>query len=324
MSMTTWRPQMPKLSRIKNGILIATAVFLVVAGVVLISTFFVERALENRLAKSVNAALAVAPPQFAISYSRVDVNLWRQSFSLLNVHFQNILIDRIRLWGVDWQSLSKMIETHKAVLPHEIKIEFDGIHISPDFLGEQAAATFLLLGYEKLDVTVFASLALDLAHKNIELREFTLEANHVGRLEAKASIGSFSLPTLDEYARLKQDPRLLITDNTELTKATLKSFEVRYIDDSFIRRITTALVQAGEDTPESLAQLALDVNGASATPANDFTKPALETLLKFVREPRSITLISRPPQPIPFVSLLDERTSSSINELAHRLHLSVK
>ena len=317
---------------------LALATVLIVAGVVLVSTYFIEREIEAKISIALFKNLNLRPPGFEVAYTGVRVSLLRQSVALLDLKIttptgKTLQIDRVRVWGIDWDTLMTIAKTRKAVIPHELKFALDGFHITPELVGAESAAMLESLGYENLAANFYAAVAFHPALQTVDINDFKFDIDKFGYISGSLHIANFTLPSPEATARLKKDPRLLLTETEEFTKVTLKGFSLTYHDNSFLKRATQTMVANGEASPEELVQLAIEVNepvpqNPTSPPrpvtANDFTKPALITLLNFVHDPTSITLESNPPQPIALMSLLDEQSAGSINDLAHKLHLSCR
>jgi hypothetical protein len=96
-------------------------------------------------------------------------------------------------------------------------------------------------------------------------------------------------------------------------------------DRTITRRLVNFFDRMGEASPETLAQIALAMNSNMRDPASvDFVKPALENLVRFFQKPTTLTLTAEPSEDVPVLSLLDDTTGGTINELAHKLNLTLQ
>ena len=133
------------------------------------------------------------------------------------------------------------------------------------------------------------------------------------------------MPKSDELARLKKDPKLILTESGDFTKATIRSFSLSFEDATITRRVINFIEHMGESSPETLAAMALSIHSQARIPASvDFVKPALQTLVQFFNKPTSLTLTANPAREVPVLSLLDEKTGGSFNDLAHKLNLTLE
>ena len=325
-------------ARAKRISLVVGAVSIALMGLLLVGAFVAEKMIEDKLDAQIAKALKSLPPNLHVSYSGVKLSLIRQSVRLLDVKIdangKEIDIDRVRVWGIDWSSLMFIVQTKKPVVPREISIALDGVHVTRELLGGETAALLTSFGYGALTANLYSELGFDRQKNTFSLRDLQIDVPTVGLVSASLQIGNLSLPSSEAIARIKKDPKVILTETEAFTKMTLNGFSVTLTDDSLVKRISTSFVQNGELSPEQLAQLALETNMPSprdpantnqrAPTGNDFTQPALEKLRDFLHAPGKITLAMRPPQPIPLMSLLDDTAGGSINDLAHKLSLSVK
>ncbi len=309
--------------------LYAAAAALLFAGALLLSTFFVQKFTEKQIAKAIRKAVAPYAENANVTFSGVSVSLFKQVVSVRNIRItlahseETITIDKATAWGVDWPTLKQIAMTRKPVLPKTLKFSLSNIRASVDALGPQTAAALKAMGYKDLKFTTSTDFAR--TKSSFDLKNFYLEANKMGRLSASLSLGNLAMPTSQELARLKKDPKLILTEPGDFTKATIRSFTFVFEDQTITRRTINWLERQGETSPETLAKMAYAINAASPDAKSvDFVKPALMTLTRFFEKPTSLTLSAHPPREVGVLTLFDEKKGGSINELAHQLNLTLE
>ncbi len=318
--------------------LVMMAVVLIALGGLLVSTYFVQAQVEKVAAKALSQGLKQVGPVADIHFSKLKFNLFRQRVHLYDVTAtlkssgETLRIGRASIGGVDWESLKQMALTRKPAIPQTLTLQLDGIEIPSRLVGEQVHGFLKSLGYEQLVVSTYIQIARDAQTKTFTLEHFEVEAEDLGSVDLRFSVGNLSLPTAQQMTLFKKDPKKFFANSSDLTKLTLNGFEFTFKDDSLVERATKAFVAMGESSPLELVNLAIRSNTPSPVARDvattkaqvDFVLPALETLKTFLKHPSSITVASRPRQAIPVLSLLDDRGGGSINELAHRLSMVVE
>jgi hypothetical protein len=342
----TYEPYNPYPARPRKSVtatpwgLIGLMTSLALAGALLLSTFFVQKLAEKQLAKAIHKATAPFESVAQVSFASANVSLFRRSVQLNHVEIQlqatetressSILIDRVKVWGLDWKSLQQMASSRKVALPEALKFAVDGVHIPAESFGPQAQAVLQGMGYNQLSISAYLDLAMN-AHKHtFDLRHLQVRMPRAGQLDVSLSLNDFTLPSKAEIAQLEADPKSILTETANYTKASLRGFEVTYQDKTLAQRISNALERAGESSPLTLAQMALQLNSGKPTPRGpasvgiDRVKPALETLVSFLQTPSAITLSANPTKPVQLFHLFDGNASGSINELAQKLNMTVE
>jgi hypothetical protein len=301
----------------------------VITGALLLSTFFVQKFAENQIAKALHKAVAPFAETAAVNFSGVSVSLFKQAVTVRNIQItlasneETITIERASVWGLDWPTLKQIAATRKPALPKTVKFSFTNVRASTDALGPQASQILQAMGYK--DIVFSASSDLAMTKKTFDLKNFYLDARKMGRVGLSLSLGNLAMPNAQELARLKKDPKLILTEPGDFTKATIRSFSIAFEDQTVTRRVINWLEHQGETSPETLAKMALSINSDSRNPAStNFVKPALEKVVRFFQKPTSLTLTAQPPREVPVLSLLDDKTGGSINELAHQLNMTVE
>ncbi|RYZ66675.1 MAG: hypothetical protein EOP05_18770 [Proteobacteria bacterium] len=337
--------------------LFAMAGVLILVGALLVSTFFLQAEVERQVTKAIKKALVPVAPIAEVKFSKVKVSLWRQRVHLLDLKVklkssgETLQIDRASIGGIDFDTLKEIALTRKPVLPKALTLQFDGVELPSGLVGEKGNEFLKSLGYSELRISTYFQMSrdpskktFDLEHfdfqmsrdpskKTFDLEHFEVAVGNLGDFDLSFSIGNLNLPTSQQFASLKKDPKKFIAEAGDFTKLTLRGFELTFKDDSLVERATKAFIAMGESSPMALVDLAIQANTpspfknrevAASRVGTDFTLPALSTLKKFLARPSKITLAARPPKAIPVMSLLDDQAGGSVNELAKRLSLVVE
>lgn len=319
------KPRAHQRNNSRPWVLIAATTILVIAGILLVSTFFVQREVEAVIAKQLTKAVKPYESVADVKFSGVKVSLFRQVVRVrdvaitLKANEEVVHIANVSVWGIDWKTLKHIATTHQPVLPEEAKIELDGVKFRSSIFGANGQAMLESMGYQEFSADLYANVAR--TKSTFDLRDFELEAAHIGKIDMSFSLGSLSMPTSKQIATWKKDPRLVLTEGQNFMKATINGFELTFKDDSITEHISEQLVKMGETSPLDLARIAYDVNAQSRHA--DFVKPALQALVAFLEHPSQITVRAQPRQPVRLVDLFDDQASGSINDLAHKLNMSI-
>jgi hypothetical protein len=307
--------------------LYAAVTVLVLAGTLLLSTFFIQKFAERQIANAIHKAAAPFAETATVGFSSVSVSLFKRAVTIHNIQIglakndETITIEKASVWGIDWPTLKQMAMTRKPVLPKTVKFAATNVRAGAGALGPQGAQMLQAMGYQDIAFSTSADLAM--TPKTFNLKNFAIDAKKMARLNLSLSLANLAMPKPEELARLKKDPKLILTESGDFTKATIRSFAFTFEDKTITRRLINFFEHTGETSPETLATMALAINGQSRNPASvDFVKPALETLIVFFQKPTSLTLTAKPARDVPVLSLLDEKTGGSVNELAHKLNLT--
>jgi hypothetical protein len=312
--------------------LYAAAAALVIAGALVLSTIFVQKIAERQIAKAIRKATASYAETAAVTFAGVNVSLLKRSVAVRGIQItladsqETITIDKASVWGLDWPSLKQIATTRQPTIPKTMKLALMNVRANPDAFGPQGAQMLQAMGYDAVRFSVSADLAR--TNTSFDLKNLSIDARKMGRMNLSFSLGHFALPNSQELAHLKRDPKLIFTDPGHYAKyaqATIRGFLLTFEDRTITRRLVNFFDRMGEASPETLAQIALAMNSNMRDPASvDFVKPALENLVRFFQKPTTLTLTAEPSEDVPVLSLLDDTTGGTINELAHKLNLTLQ
>lgn len=320
--------------------LFAFAFAFAVAALCLVSVVVIQKNAENQIVHSIDhltKPLRASKASVGFSFSKVKINLFRQTmrFDDLVIDWkagaaripQALMIQRLVISNVDWSTLKQMALTRKFTIPQSLAFKLDGVRINENAVGPEGARFLQTMGYDNLVFALAGNVLINKARTSFALNDFKIEAPHVGRLDVSLDVDHFMLPTPAEIARLTADPKLILNENGEFTKLALRSFVLKFTDDSLVSNASEAFVKLGEAPPVVLAEMALEVNRGSRLPASgeaDFVTPAFQTLVGFLKNPGVISLQARPAQPVQVISLIDQTAAGSFNALAARWGLTLQ
>lgn len=321
----------PKKRRSTAGIVILAVLFLLV-GIACFGTYFAQKVAQQQAKKHVDRAIAQIKDKAAVQYSSVKINLWTRAFYLNNLKVvpagksDPIEIDRIVVWNIDWDTLVAIAKTRKPVVPRTVSIAVDGVKLPTSYIGTEGTLALQTLGYQGLKFDTQIGLNLDLPKKNFGIEEMSFALDGIGAFSLSIFVSGLDFKALmaARNSTLPLPERLKVLEG-----AKLNSLALRYEDDTLVKRGIDWFIKSGEAPPVQLLDLAIEVALSSkkrkiASQGDSFHLAALKELRKFIEDPDGISIQARPPFPVPFLSLLDDRRGGSIDELAAKLHLTVQ
>jgi hypothetical protein len=177
-----------------------------------------------------------------------------------------------------------------------------------------AGLTVSELGTSKLVLNADAHTTYDPKAKVMDIPRYAFELPKLGSLTIAARFGNFlANPTADPSVALER-----------LMAANLQRLEIRYDDDSLVSRLLAIAAREDNKTVEqkraSFVAL-LQQQRAIFGPA-PATLKMLDTLIAFVRQPKTITIALDPHPPLPFTEL-NEFSNLAPADIVQRIGLSV-
>lgn len=290
---------------------------------------------EKVIASHARQTFATFAPAIEVRFEQAKINPFTRMVMLKGVEVRSSSFDqvlKIRAIGagkIDWASIVEMVKTRKPAVPAHVFLAVSGLAIPARWAGETASQTLIGLGYETLEISTTVDLTIDMKTKSFAISPLAVDVKNAGRFEFSIDLANATLPTKSDFELLKKNPKAFVIERLPAYgDISLSSIALRYEDDSFIPKAIDFLIAQGEDHPVGLLNLALE-NPAqgrktAAAQATSFSRHGLEALRDFLQKPGSIGISSALPKPIPFTSLLDEKTGGSIDELAAKLALQIE
>jgi hypothetical protein len=227
-----------------NGVLIGIAFSLMATTtlcffLVLIAQKKAERVISSQV-KNLQGALA---HHGEFRFQNVRANLWERSFSVNNVLFkphdseEAIQIGRLSISELGWQTLAQYFTQEDPVLPQTFRLGFDGLRLTTKLLGPRAYEMISNLGYEEINLSAAMSLNIDRLNHSLSFDKLIIQVKDAGRVSASISLANITIPSTEEFKRLTLDLEATRARATGAMTVAIKSFEIRYDDESLVSRL---------------------------------------------------------------------------------------
>lgn len=156
---------------------------------------------------------------------------------------------------------------------------------------------FVDLGYDSLKLEMNLDYAFDPKAKSMDMKDFTIKLLEGGTLSLAFNFSDFDVQALQEASAAMQPPLALL--GAKVVKVTLG-----YTDDSLISRGLKLAAKEQGITPEELMAQGKQIVAMQAEAApGPVTKTALEAVLKFLDNPKSLTIQLAPGTPVTFAEI---------------------
>ncbi len=259
-----------------------TIVFIVLIAVVVgVKLFYIDRVAQ----KEIEEHLEEMDSFVNISYDRasVDVVGW-------NTRLKNVTISPA---GTDATTKVRDVIIYdvdeEREIPAYLHVAFKGfdVEVNRDNFGK-GAEDLNRMGYEKIEGQIEIDYQYDLEKKAFHLKTFRVGADDVGEVAAEIHISNVDLYAQDLFSLLFALPKIL-----------LHRAELRYEDDSFVRRLQKLTAeQQGKTVDELVEEMTQTLDQEIENEENKFTKAALKAIKEFVKDPDEIKIVISPKEPV--------------------------
>jgi hypothetical protein len=241
-------------------------------------------------------------------YGTVRVNPLTLSATIDDLRME--VVGGVRL-SVDEFTLSRY--EVQGGLPRAVSVRCEGVRIP---LGSGPLAGFapglLAMGYDVLALDYAMDFDYDPGSRRFCLDDLRLKVRDAGELGMRLKLGNVDLGAL-----LKGGPGALFF--------AVERGELRYVDDSFFRRVLEVLARDEDAEPGEVAETlvqGLSQRRDDAEKLGDAVSArAFGTLASFVRQPSALTVRVEPAEPVALVRLTAMRDPA---EVLRALNLSVR
>jgi hypothetical protein len=170
------------------------------------------------------------------------------------------------------------------------------------------------LGTSTLVLNADAHTTYDPRSKVMDIPRYAFEVPKLGSLTLKARFGNF-------IADSAGDPTVILD---RLMAATLQRLEIRYDDDSLVSHVMAIAAKEDSETVEQVraSVIALLLGERASLGRDPAAVKMLDTLIAFVRQPKSITIAIEPKPPLPFADF-EKLSAMTPADIPKRLGLSV-
>ncbi|MEW6264121.1 MAG: hypothetical protein AB1641_13700 [Thermodesulfobacteriota bacterium] len=182
-----------------------------------------------------------------------------------------------------------------GLVPASLLFDLKGLALEVGKLDDEKAREGLkMLGYEQLFINVILDFNWVAQDKRFDLRKFS-----VGVKDAADLILSFSLDGVDLAGVAAPADALSL-----LGGMLLKKVELRYTDASLLNRALKLAAQANGLAPEEFREMLIQQVKSQDVSLGGISSPKVtESLIAFLQNPRSLTLVAEPKAPLPFMMM---------------------
>lgn len=184
--------------------------------------------------------------------------------------------------------------------PRKVSVSVEGIDIDPATAGEgdPTAAQLKALGYDRINMSLYADGVFSDSDGTFTLNEFTIDGADMGALSLGAVLGGFTPEVL--VALNQPEPPMEM-----LAQLTLVEGALSFTDASITNRLVDMQAsQMGVDRAAFVDQItaALPLM-LSALQNPEFQGTVAEAATTFLKDPKNITLYLTPEQPVPLMEI---------------------
>ncbi len=272
-----------------------------------IALFFGGQAFVSHVAaKEIDKAIVEVSPFAAVEYKKVKTSFLSQGTTVKDVVItpvdsgEAIKVDEIVVYDFDT----------KSEIPTHVKMAMNGMSMSTEALGENAAM-FSELGYDKdLALSFATEYEYEEGDKTIQLKQFKMGADEVGDVDM-----SFQL------ANVELDEKAIASLPFSLFGVEFREANLTYSDDSLINRLfeTTAAAE-GKSVKEVKAEAIAGLKEDSEL-SELLTAEQIKEIEKFINNPKGFSISMLPEAPVPLSSLM---TAGDGDAIAKLLNVSFK
>jgi len=250
--------------------------------------------MTDKVATQIDAKIIEMQPMVNIKYSDLSVEPITQKIQLHNVVLspidnsaKPITISEITVNELDVQS----------EFPTALDIALSGISISIDEVDPQTALQLSELGYTE-DMLISLSTKYTYVNNVMDL-EFALSSKDMGKMDYALNLANFEF-----------DPKQPVSLLFSYPNYQLNAAKFTYTDESFIKRLIEQEAQTSDISVEELKQRISDkitvmldadlenTNNELSDAEIKLAKNAAETFIKFINDPKSITVSINPEEAV--------------------------
>jgi hypothetical protein len=313
-----------------KGVIGFVAAFLLMVGLAFGAKSVAEDRIEKEVAKRLNKVLNAASAVAEVKYGKLKVHLLSREVVISDITIQSSVsnhqsrVSSVRIGGFDFGYVYSMalgkIEFAKD-FPKTSYAEIRGFEVPIDLLPQVISQNLQQLGYESLDANFFARVDYS---QSSEILSYRLKAgfDQMGEVGFHVELGDVSLEEFMAREQAGFAVEQAGADLGPLMSVSLRRFEIRYDDDSIVPRLNYWLYQnqkttlghefkklrasllpgtAGGEPGRQVASLG---EGSSPGPASDpMMEMTIESIEKFLENPKSISFVMAPPEPVPIMRL---------------------
>lgn len=202
----------------------------------------------------------------------------------------------------------------QELVPTSMTLGIHGLAVDPQAITDQEAKDMLAqLGYDKLALDFDLSFVHAVDSQRLSIRKAAIGADTAGRLTLTADLGG--IPQISP-----SNPAVALA---AAQTATLEKLELRYEDASLANRVIKMMAKEQQvDEAAMKAGLIESLNEQKAAMAHSpISVQAVDSIIAFLGEPKSLTVKAQPAQPVALQQLMTE--SDNPDSLADAVKLTV-
>lgn len=290
---------MENRKKVVIGILI---VFVLIAGY-----FGTKVYIEKDMEKKINKAIGKAAFFIDVDYEKVQVDLIG-----FTVHIKGITISprgKERKTKIDDFIIYDMDD--KNNFPYYLHIAMRGMDMSAENFGNRAER-LKELGYENIKANMELDYKYNEDNKEIYLNTLSSGAEDLGNINLKFHLSNIDLGS-------KGIAAVFLT----FSEVLLHNAELSYTDDSFVSRLIKSVAKGqGQDVDDFVDMISESIDNEISKEKDEFTKEAMKSFKKFVRNPDKISISTSLKKPLPVGRLKGKKDPKEIIKLLNaKVHI---
>ena len=275
---------------------------------VLIGGYFGTKVyIEKNMEKKVNKTIQKAAYFIDVDYEKVQVDLIGFVVHIKGITIsapgkeQKAKIDDFIIYDIDG----------KNNFPYYLHIALKGIDMGVENLGDQAER-LKELGYENVKANMELDYKYDENNKEIYLNTLSSGAEDLGKINLKFHLGNIDLGSKNIAATFLNFSQVL-----------LHNAELSYADDSFVSRLIESVAkEQGMGVDDFVGMISESIDNEISKEKDEFTKEAMESFKKFVKNPDNISISISPEKPLPIGRLKGKKDPKEIIRLLNaKVHI---
>jgi hypothetical protein len=325
-----------KRIRQKTFILSLLALTLVGIGACWSGVRWVQQHAEHRLERSLQKLTAMVSMAGSFHYQSIKISLWNQSAEVNGLSFEPrgknelIRIDQLRLSDFDLHALWNLAIQSEFTVPERVQLVMSGLHIPTTLLGPSTHQRLTDLGYDEINLSASTALHFDSKNETLSIENLIFRAKNAGRFSMSMALANVPFPRGSAILTSETSPIFKKVRAEDFMAVALKSFELRYHDESLLQRISDLARKRGELDLAGLVNMIMlegPQRNLASQGSGSFTMELSSKLTTYLKNPRAISIRSKPTRLVSLMGLATHETDDGqphLDFLARELNLSVE
>ncbi len=198
-------------------------------------------------------------------------------------------------------------------IPTALSAACNGIELDPDKL-EDDTEELKELGYEKITANLNIDYSYNSEKKEIDIQEINIDADNMAEITARFQLSNIAVEAIN--------PKELISLLFTLPQVLFHSAEIRYDDDSLVKRLLEYDARKkGLSSKEYKEALFTAIDKAIAEEEDKLLQDFLKEVKKFLEDPKELSISMIPEKPCPVARIIRAGKAKKIIKL---LNIQIK